>query len=329
MEILDLRLLYTFLIVAQTGSFKAAAVRLDATQPAVSNRISRLERALGVRLLERTTRSCHLTARGRSLVDYAQRMFALSTELRSNVAETDAIGGLIKIGVVETIALTWLPELLKEVARRLPRLQLQIDVDLSTNLIRKLQTRELDLACVVAPATMPGIASEPLNVMQMAWVARPDLPLPAGPLTPDAMSDQTILVHTGSRHMSAIEAWLRRSKRSPRRVTACNSLPAIIKLTLGGAGLSLVPISAVAGELAAGRLRIVASNEAMPTNPFVVAYPEPNVDIATRAIVAATKDVAARVAAGKHTRHLQPRPRGSLRRGKRPRNRGMFRADLR
>lgn len=293
MDVLDLKLLQTFVVLSQTRSFRGAASRLNTTQPAISNRLRRLERSLGVRLMERTKRSCQLTARGRSLLSYAERLFSVATELRTDVAEAGAISGLLKFGVVETIALTWLPDLIAEAKRRLPRVQLQIDVDLSVNLARKLQFRELDIACIVAPGTLPGIASEPLSVLDMAWAARADFPLPSTPLTPDTISDYPIILHTGSRHAPVVDAWLRGAKKTPRNILGCNNLAAIVKLTVAGAGLSLVPAGAVANEIASGQLRLLPTRDPMPPNPFVIAYPQAHIDFAVRATIDMIKEVVA------------------------------------
>jgi DNA-binding transcriptional LysR family regulator len=294
MDVLDLKLLETFIVLSQTRSFRGAAARLNTTQPAISNRLRRLERSLGVRLLERTKRSCQLTSRGRSLLSHAERLFSVATELKTNVAQADAISGLLKIGVVETIALTWLPNLIAETKGRLPRLQLQIDVDLSVNLARKLQFRELDLGCIVEPGILPGIAIEPLAVLDMEWVIRSDLASPALPLTPDTISELPIILHTGSRHAPVVEEWLRQAKNPPHTVLGCNSLAAIIKLTLAGAGLSLVPAGAVANEISSGQLRFIKTRDRMPANPFVIAYPQTHTDYAVRAIIDLTKEVVAR-----------------------------------
>ncbi len=294
MDVLDLKLLETFIVLSQARSFRGAAARLNTTQPAISNRLRRLERSLGVRLLERTKRSCQLTARGRSLLSHAERLFAVATELRTNVAQAEAISGVLKIGVVETIALTWLPDLVAEARRRLPLLQLQIDVDLSINLARKLQFRELDLGCIVEPSVLPGIAIEPLAVLDMEWVIRSDLATPDLPLTPDTISEFPIILHTGSRHAPVVEDWLRRAKVPAGTVLGCNSLAAIVKLTMAGAGLSLVPVGAVANEIAAGHLRFIKTRDRMPANPFVIAYPQAHTDYAVRAIIDLTKEVVIR-----------------------------------
>lgn len=294
MDVLDLRLLQTFIVLSQTRSFRGAAVRLNTTQPAISNRLRRLERSLGVRLLERTKRSCELTSRGRSLLSYAERLFSVATELRTDVAETGAISGILKLGVVETIALTWLPELVAEAKRRLPRLELQIEVDLSVNLARKLQFRELDIAYIVAPGFLPGISTEPLTVLDMVWVTRADGPIPHEPLTPDTILDYPVIVHTGSRHASVVDHWLQGGKKTPHSILGCNNLAAIVKLTLAGGGLSLVPAGAVANEVATGELRVLRTRDPMPANPFVIAYAAAPIDSAMRSTIGITKEVVTR-----------------------------------
>jgi DNA-binding transcriptional LysR family regulator len=321
MDVLDLKLLRTFLVLSQTLSFRATAAQLNTTQPAVSNRLRRLEGALGVRLMERSKRSCQLTPRGRSLVSLAEHLFSVAAELRANVTEADAVSGLLRLGVVETIALTWLPALVVEVSRRLPRLRLQIDVDLSIDLVRKLQSRELDVACVVGPVAVPGISSEPLSVLDMAWTARPDLPIPGTPLTPDTIGQYPIISHTGSRHAAVVDAWLRRARETPRHLIGCNDLATIVKLTLGGVGVSFVPVEAVANEIATGQLIVLPTYDPMPPNPFVIAYPEPNADIAVRAVVEVTKDVVApRIPedAGSNAASPRDRKRGAASAARRP-----------
>ncbi len=67
---IDLKSLETFVWVARQQSFRAAAERLNTTQPAVSQRIVQLEDHLGVSLLQRTTRRVALTGKGRILFDH-------------------------------------------------------------------------------------------------------------------------------------------------------------------------------------------------------------------------------------------------------------------
>jgi DNA-binding transcriptional LysR family regulator len=289
----DLRQLATFVAVAQAGSFSAAATQLNTTQPAVSNRIRELENALGVLLLERTTRSCHLTAKGRRLLGYAERVFALTSELRSDISQVADISGLVRIGIPEPIALTWLPTLLMELARRAPLLDVEVEVGLSTALLPKLHTMDLDLACIAGPARLAGIVSHPVGQLELAWLASPQLQLPDTPLTPEIMSGQNFLLHVGSRHWPPIEKWFRDAGCSPKRVLRCNSIPALTALAAAGLGLGVFPLSAASKEIATGQLRVVSSAAALPANPFVVAYAERRIDAAAQVVIDTTREVAA------------------------------------
>ena len=87
---LDLKLLTTFREVAVRGSFSDAATALDFTQPAVSQHISRLESALGVRVLERNARGVSLTPAGEVLVRHASAL--LDAARRAEEAVRDAAG---------------------------------------------------------------------------------------------------------------------------------------------------------------------------------------------------------------------------------------------
>ena len=108
--------LEAFIAVVEAGSFQGAARRLNATPPAISKRISELESELGVRLFERSTRSCRITSRGRALVPFAQRVLGDIGEIRRTIGERSSLSGHVRLGVVETIAFTQLPEVLRKVS---------------------------------------------------------------------------------------------------------------------------------------------------------------------------------------------------------------------
>ena len=110
---IDLRTLETFYVVAQVGGFHRAAEKLHTTQPAVSARIIQLEHALKAKLFDRDNRGSHLTAKGRELMVYAERMMNLRTEMLLAMSGPSALGGTVQLGVSETIVHTWLSELHK------------------------------------------------------------------------------------------------------------------------------------------------------------------------------------------------------------------------
>jgi len=267
---LSLRQLDTFLAVARTGSFHGAAGQLNSTQPAVSTRIAQLEQALGVRLFDRTTRSCQLTPRGMSLVNHAVRVFAATSDLKLGVGDRDIIAGVVRLGVVDTIAMTSLAEIVSQVQSRLPLVDLVIDVNLSDTLVAKLLAGQLDLACVVAHSVAPGHATERLSDPAFAWFSGPALNIPGGRLTAEVLAEMPLLLHSGSQQANYLAPWLHRIAAHPKRVHTCNSLSTLIRLAEAGIGLSVLPVRAVEENVRRGHLVAVPSDLPPFDNPLVM-----------------------------------------------------------
>ena len=153
----DFKNLETFLEVARLASFRAASLRLNATQPAISQRVAQLESQLGVRLFVRESRRVTPTPKGRELMLYAEKLLALRAEMVAAVGDPATLVGVLRIGVAETIVHTWLPRLIERVSRDYPRLTIEIEVDISPNMRERLISREIDLAFL-----MDTFAGEPL-----------------------------------------------------------------------------------------------------------------------------------------------------------------------
>jgi DNA-binding transcriptional LysR family regulator len=276
--------LEAFMAVLEAGSFEGAARRLNATPPAVSKRISELESELGVRLFERTTRSCHLTLRGRALVPFAQRVLADIGEIQRTVGERSSLTGHIRLGLPETIAYTLLPEILRSVSADLPQLTMGIEIGLSIGYGPEVRTRELDIACVVGPVLDPDLISEPFCDVPLALIA-------AGPtwtqepLTIDELAKRTILLPARGRHIPVIEGWFKSRGVRVKQTINCNSLATAVKLTRIGVGLSFVPIECARQELDAGVVTLVPVQFPLPTNSYVMTYPVGQIEPALAAFI--------------------------------------------
>jgi DNA-binding transcriptional LysR family regulator len=301
--------LEAFVAVVEAGSFQGAARRLNATPPAVSKRISELESELGVRLFERSTRHCRITARGRALVPFAQRVLGDIGEIRRMIGKRSSLVGHIRLGVVETIAYTQLPEILRRLSADLPQLTVDVEVGLTADLVRKVRTREVDLACVVGPVREPDLASEPFWEVQVSWIA-PGPKWTEKPLTIDALAQRTILLQSGGHHIATIEGWFKSRGVRANQTISCNSLTTAVKMTAIGMGMSLVPIECARQELDARLVTQVPVQVQLPSNSFVTIYPVGQVEAALGAVTGVMRDLAATLSTPrKRGRRIKPAAR--------------------
>jgi DNA-binding transcriptional LysR family regulator len=284
--------LETFAAVAEAGSFEGAARRLNATAPAVSKRISELESELGIRLFERSTRSCQVTMQGRALLKFAQRILSDVGEIRRTVGERSSLAGHIRLGVPETIAYTQLPEILRKASVDLPQLTVEVEIGTSIDLMRKVRAHEVDIACVVGPVLNPRLVVEPFWEVPLSWIAAASMSTET-PLTIEALAQQTILLPIGGRHIAVIEGWFKSKGLRPRQIITCNSLTTAVKLTAIGLGMSLVPIECARQELDAGAVRPVPVQVQLPSNLFVTIYPVGQLAPALDALVNIMRELAA------------------------------------
>jgi DNA-binding transcriptional LysR family regulator len=138
--------------VAEELHFGRAAERLRMTQPPLSRQIQKLERAVGARLLERDSRRVTLTAAGEAFLTEARRMLALADaapELARRISAGSS--GLVRIGFTAASTFGVLGQLLNEIARELP----SVDVDLTEMVTREqveaLRKEEIDLGLARPP----------------------------------------------------------------------------------------------------------------------------------------------------------------------------------
>lgn len=140
---LEIGLLRAFVAVAQTGGFTTAADAVRCSQSTISQKVSRLEERLGVRLFERTSRSLHLTHEGERFLVLARQMIDLNDRAARTFSEMPASGHL-RLGVCEDFVPMQLPSLLSRFRRLYPDVQLELRTGLSCNLLAAYDDGQLD-----------------------------------------------------------------------------------------------------------------------------------------------------------------------------------------
>ena len=144
---LEPELLRSFVAIAETGSFTAAAHRVHRTQSAVSMQIRRLEELLGRALFARERRTVRLTRDGELLLSHARRILQAHREALAAFAQEE-LAGAVTLGAPDDYASTFLPASLARFAEAHPRVQLDFVCRPSVELVRRLDERTIDLALV-------------------------------------------------------------------------------------------------------------------------------------------------------------------------------------
>ncbi|MGL4636664.1 MAG: LysR family transcriptional regulator [Beijerinckiaceae bacterium] len=291
---LDIKSLETFYWVATLKSFRAAATKLNTTQPAVSQRIQQLESQIGAQLLERDNRSVSVTVKGRQMLEKVERLLKMHTQLTVDMVERQALRGVLRLGVAESIVQTWLPQFIAELDVLYPQLQLEIDVDISSNLRDRLVAHELDLAFLLGPISLPSVRNLPLSRFPLAFLASPALQLPSGPITPADLSSHPII--TFARRTVpylALQDLIEKHNLGDVRVHASASLAPVVSMATRGMGIALMPRAIVTEQIRSGQLVEISTTVSLQDLQFTASWPASPNSVLIEAIAAVAVSIAA------------------------------------
>lgn len=252
--------------IVRAGGFRAAAARLNLTQSAVSARVARLEERLGLTLFVRggrgAGRGVRLTLQGRTFLDEAERLIAMRNAIVAGLAPGADFAGTLRIGVAETIVHTWLPGMLTRLNAALPALRLELSVDNSPELARRLAAREIDVAVMMRGLVPARARRWPIFDCPLRWYAAADHPPPARALGPADLARLPLITFArGTLPHAELERRLPPDARPAPLIHACASLSTTLHLTRAGFGIGLLPRPMAREDVARGVL------VALPTDP--------------------------------------------------------------
>ena len=167
-----------FVAIAESGSFNRAAAALSITQSALSRRLRGLETDLGVRLIERTTRSVALSRSGEGFLPQARRLLAELAASLNEIRETgNAMRGDVTLACVPTMGVHYLPEVLREYAAHFPNNRIRLLDHASSAVAEAVLSREAEFGINVARLRHADLDSTPLLQDSFVLVCRRDHPL--------------------------------------------------------------------------------------------------------------------------------------------------------
>lgn len=255
---MELRLMRSFVRVAELGSFSRAAIELRIAQPALSRQIAKLEAELGVALLYRTGRGVSLTSAGELLLVASHRLFAdMDQTIREVRATSGLLAGSASIGLPPTVGRVLSIPLARRINTEFPDVKLRIVEGFSGNLVEWLYSGRVDVSVLYVEPNMPVMIAEPLVVEDLMLIGSPATLDPAGgaPIDMTAVAQLPLVVpsrpHSLRLHIDrgALDAGV-----ALEIVLEVDALHSMIEAVRQGLACTILPPCAVCQDIEAGTL---------------------------------------------------------------------------
>lgn len=236
--------LQAFVAVADRSSFRMAAEHLCISQPALSRRIDKLESALGLRLLERTTRQVDLTAAGRQFLERArQTLEDLEDAVTRLSDDAQARRGQVTIACVPSVAQHVLPGIAKAFAQQQPHVRLRVIDDSAHRVLASVVSGEADFGLNFTGAQDPDVEFEMLGQDDYALVLPHGHPLAdrTSVAWADLADQKMVAVSRQSANRLLVDHALAALPRRPLWFYETEHVAGALGLVAAGLGLAALP----------------------------------------------------------------------------------------
>ncbi len=261
----------TFIAVAETGSFVAAARRLRSSHPTVARQIGALERALGTRLLARSNDGLGLTTRGRAFKEHADTMAAAA--LRAE-AEAGARGvgarGAVKLSIGPTLAAYWLMPHMSAFLRD----HAHIEIDFITHPFPvSVRRREADLVVRIAQPGDENLVGRKIGRLGVGFYAARSYAAKRGlPEQRGDWSGHHIVAFADDRANAELGRWSDHVTRAGTVVMRCSSQADMLQAIRAGLGICV--LSCLVGDAHPDLVRVAPRRLAGLSDMWLLAHPD-------------------------------------------------------
>jgi len=257
---MDIGQLRSLVMIVREGSFTLAAEKLFVTQPALSQQIKALEAELGVQLFERRGRRITITAPGELVLARAAEVLAQLQHLQNDLAALQGMAqGRLRVGTSDTVCLYLLPSVVQAFRREYPAVEIHLTNRPSREVVALLIEGSIDFGIISLPVNEAQVESEYLCARADVAICAPDHPLAIvqQPSLQQLVTYPLLLLEKGTTSRAFFEQLLAQAGLSPQ-ITDLGSIEVIKRYVEINLGVGIVPAMAVAAEVQAGRLHVLA-----------------------------------------------------------------------
>ena len=263
--------------VAAERHFGRAAERCFVSQPSLSAAVKNLEDELGVKVFERGKGEVLVTAVGEQVIAQARRVLDEADRVKA-VAKQGAnpLRGVLRLGVIHTVAPYLLPELVVALKGMAPDMPLEIEENMTANLDQMLREGLIDVALLALPYEAPGVTVMPLYEEEFRIIVPAKHPfgrrktVETGELT----AENLLLLNIGHCFRDQVVDACHEFSRAMPAGKQGNSLETIRNMVASGMGISVLPATALTPHYVNPLVKAVEFVAPRPTRRIVAAYRE-------------------------------------------------------
>jgi len=267
--------LQAFVAVVETGTFTAAADRLDAAKSAISRRVSALEERLGVQLLRRTTRVLNLTDTGQSFYEHSARILADLDEAEAAVQqEHGELRGTLRVALPLSFGVRHMCKPIAAFSKRHPNLK--FDLDLNDRRI-DLVEEGIDVAVRIAHLQDSSLIARKLFESTTVMAASPHyLKTHGSPETPAELRDHDCLVYS---NLPDPSRWSWTDEKGKKQVVTVGTVMSassgdfLTNAAAHGLGIVIQPTFLASEAIRRGNLVPILTDVEWPKSPGYAVYP--------------------------------------------------------
>ncbi|MEO8155255.1 MAG: LysR family transcriptional regulator [Rhizobacter sp.] len=261
-----------FVALAEQGGFRKAASSLFITQTALTRRLQNIEAFLGVKLVERTTRSLALTSLGENFLPQARRLLGELQASLQEIRETGrAMHGDVTLACVPTVGVQYLPRVIQAYAKRHPDNRIRVLDHASAGVEQAVLRREAEFGIGIAGQHHADLTSKMLLHDRFVLVCRDDHPLAARRRIRwrDLHSHPLIMPGSGSSNRPLLDARLSEITPFLKSHYEVQRSSTAVGMVAAGVGAAVVPSLALQ-EGTYPSLRVLALSEPVITRGFAL-----------------------------------------------------------